>query len=530
MAAPATPASGIEVYAKSDGRLYAKNASGNEYDLTGGPGATTISGVQTLLHMDATATSEIVSDVTESAARKTFTLPANDYDDIIVEFGVQQRVEQDATTRCDFTWRIKVGGTTERTYIERVIAMNTAGADSGNRSQSVLMHRFAGGQGSPTAITITSQHSLSNPDTGSTVQWMRVYGVKDYAIVGEQGPPGADGAQGPAGPTGASGADGVGVPAGGTTGQILSKASSTDHDTEWVDAPSGGGGTQVDVITVSNASHPVPLGAKFATIQMWGGGGGGGSGHRRAAGFNRSGGGGGGRGYVLAMHVDVGSWPSEIDVTIGAGGAGGAAITADTTNGLPGGIGGNTSIVAGAVTVVRIGGGGGGEGGNTSSGTGGTSNGAELYGLNAGNLGAGGTGNVAAGGNGVAGLFPLPTGGGGGGGINSSNVASAGGTGGRMGVGNTWKTPVISGGLANGGNGSNGYDYTNSDLAQVRYSGGTGGGGGGGGTPGGGTGGNGGNGGLPSGGGGGGGASVNGSNSGKGGDGGNGMVVIIWYF
>lgn len=32
------------------------------------------------------------------------------------------------------------------------------------------------------------------------------------------------------------------VPTGGTTGQILAKASGTDHDTSWIDAPSGGGG------------------------------------------------------------------------------------------------------------------------------------------------------------------------------------------------------------------------------------------------------------------------------------------------
>lgn len=39
---------------------------------------------------------------------------------------------------------------------------------------------------------------------------------------------------------GRPGADGVGVPAGGTTGQILSKNSNTDYDTEWI-AASGTG-------------------------------------------------------------------------------------------------------------------------------------------------------------------------------------------------------------------------------------------------------------------------------------------------
>ncbi len=76
------------------------------------------------------------------------------------------------------------------------------------------------------------------------------------SLVGPQGPAGADGAAGPQGPQGdpgpagadgapgadgADGANGVGVPAGGTAGQVLSKIDGTDYNTQWV-APSGGGG------------------------------------------------------------------------------------------------------------------------------------------------------------------------------------------------------------------------------------------------------------------------------------------------
>lgn len=73
-------------------------------------------------------------------------------------------------------------------------------------------------------------------------------------VAGPQGPQGAKGdtgntgpigATGPAGPTGATGAPGAGVIPGGTTGQILAKASATDYDTEWTAAPSGGGVTGV---------------------------------------------------------------------------------------------------------------------------------------------------------------------------------------------------------------------------------------------------------------------------------------------
>lgn len=56
----------------------------------------------------------------------------------------------------------------------------------------------------------------------------------EQGIQGEQGPKGDTGATGATGP---QGTPGVGVPAGGTAGQILKKASSgTDYDTEWADA------------------------------------------------------------------------------------------------------------------------------------------------------------------------------------------------------------------------------------------------------------------------------------------------------
>lgn len=50
--------------------------------------------------------------------------------------------------------------------------------------------------------------------------------------------------------TGPAGANGVGVPAGGTTGQILAKNSNTDYDTEWVD-DAGGGTAIMDATTVT---------------------------------------------------------------------------------------------------------------------------------------------------------------------------------------------------------------------------------------------------------------------------------------
>lgn len=58
----------------------------------------------------------------------------------------------------------------------------------------------------------------------------------DTGPQGPQGPQGVPGEDGADGANGADGADGQGLAAGGTTGQILAKASDTDFDTEWVDA------------------------------------------------------------------------------------------------------------------------------------------------------------------------------------------------------------------------------------------------------------------------------------------------------
>lgn len=61
---------------------------------------------------------------------------------------------------------------------------------------------------------------------------------------GPQGPAGQDGAPGPKGEKGEKGDPGEGVPAGGSAGQLLSKKSGADFDTQWVDPPESGGGTE----------------------------------------------------------------------------------------------------------------------------------------------------------------------------------------------------------------------------------------------------------------------------------------------
>jgi hypothetical protein len=91
-----------------------------------------------------------------------------------------------------------------------------------------------GAQGPPGATGAQGAQGATGP-TGA-----------DSTVPGPQGPPGAPGAQGPQGTTGATGstgaqgAAGVGVPAGGTTDQVLAKVNATDYNTKWMTPAAGG--------------------------------------------------------------------------------------------------------------------------------------------------------------------------------------------------------------------------------------------------------------------------------------------------
>jgi len=67
--------------------------------------------------------------------------------------------------------------------------------------------------------------------------------------------PGAQGPAGPAGSQGPAGAPGVGVPAGGLTGQILSKASGTSYDTAWTTLTPGATESWVTTNFLSKAGN-----------------------------------------------------------------------------------------------------------------------------------------------------------------------------------------------------------------------------------------------------------------------------------
>jgi hypothetical protein len=88
-------------------------------------------------------------------------------------------------------------------------------------------------------------------ESDGTISWQRSTSTTPPTTQNIKGTPGTDGQDGADGSDGAPGADGqdgapgVGVPAGGSTGQVLTKASGADFDTEWKTGGGSGGGTVI---------------------------------------------------------------------------------------------------------------------------------------------------------------------------------------------------------------------------------------------------------------------------------------------
>lgn len=76
----------------------------------------------------------------------------------------------------------------------------------------------------------------------------------------------------PRGSQGVQGNPGVGVPQGGTAGQILAKIDGTDYNTEWIDAPSGGNVTHDVVLKVTVTASQTLTFRGVATTIDWGDG------------------------------------------------------------------------------------------------------------------------------------------------------------------------------------------------------------------------------------------------------------------
>lgn len=114
-------------------------------------------------------------------------------------------------------------------------AANDAKTDAISAKNDAITAKNAAESAQQKIENMTASASQLPEGSTPTVTKTEVGGVVNLAFGIPKGDTGATGSQGP------KGEDGLGVPAGGTTGQVLAKASSADNDTEWIDAPSGGG-------------------------------------------------------------------------------------------------------------------------------------------------------------------------------------------------------------------------------------------------------------------------------------------------
>lgn len=92
-----------------------------------------------------------------------------------------------------------------------------------------------------TTETLPAGSNAVVTNTGTSTDAVLNFGIPkgekgDKGDKGDTGATGATGAQGPIGPQGPAGADGVGVPSGGTAGQVLTKIDGTDYNTSWQNA------------------------------------------------------------------------------------------------------------------------------------------------------------------------------------------------------------------------------------------------------------------------------------------------------
>lgn len=125
-------------------------------------------------------------------------------------------------------------------------ATGPAGADGADGVDGSTWYHGAGAPSNGTGIDGDYYLNTTNGDvyTKSSGSW-------GSPIENLTGPTGATG------PAGADGADGVGVPTGGTTDQILAKASNTDFDTAWVDNSGGSGDVAGDTHAATSKTTPI---------------------------------------------------------------------------------------------------------------------------------------------------------------------------------------------------------------------------------------------------------------------------------
>jgi len=135
-----------------------------------------IPGLPVLIYNDESDTGETVSSVAETT-KYTYSLPANNYEKMLIEAGTQSRYEVDVSNKNNITWKIKVDGVLQKTFTERIIALATASADSGNRVNGHISTIIAGGQIASVSITVTGQQTINNANAGFLLKFFRVWGI-----------------------------------------------------------------------------------------------------------------------------------------------------------------------------------------------------------------------------------------------------------------------------------------------------------------------------------------------------------------
>lgn len=160
--------------------------------------------------------------------------------------------------------------------------------------------RIGGGSGTTGALSINTNHNFADTTARDTYfttypsektegifiavgagfqQLVSGVWIDKTAVVkgpsGVPGTPGVDGTNGVNGINGTNGADGtdglngVGVPTGGSTGQMLVKNSTADYDTKWANVPIGGsGGTSITDATIDGSGNLVLTLSDGSTINV----------------------------------------------------------------------------------------------------------------------------------------------------------------------------------------------------------------------------------------------------------------------
>jgi hypothetical protein len=241
------PIAGLEIYNTSENRTYWYNGTawvtspsvqagtgisvsgagitGNPYIISTNAGATSqnLGNIVNLIYNDENPSTEYANSTVESTALKSYNLAANTYSQIIIEVVTRCRMDQDASSRPTYTWRIKSGTTTVETVVQRLVSNNTAGIDGGGTHVNTISTAIAGGQTALTSLTVTAAMSVANASVTSRVEAIRIYGVSNNLTVNTLiGAPGAAGAMGPAGAAGPVNSLAIGTVSTGTPGSSAS--------------------------------------------------------------------------------------------------------------------------------------------------------------------------------------------------------------------------------------------------------------------------------------------------------------------